>query len=280
MGILTGGSEMFENLKGLAIERNKLFKEVDELCKKHKVPFVQYLDKHSFCPICASERAEESDKEMLEKETKRAYSQNKRWLRQRSILTDKEMLNMNFDNFKTDDEETKLNKEKALQIARRIYKESKDNEMLAGKFGTGKTHLAMAILNQLNEYTDLKLMFVSIDELMRRIKSNFKNFDSPYKEDVIVQTLTEADVLVIDDLGAEVGSVDRNSEATDYNVRVLNAVLSGRMNKPTIFTTNLNNENLRDMYDGRIVSRILKGMTQERVITFKTTTDKRSKIKF
>lgn len=269
-----------DNLQDLAKLRDNLFSETDEICSAHEVNLVQFGDKEPFCPICANERVEQSDKELLEQETEKAYNRSKRWLKQRSVLTNKDMFKMTFDNYQAVDDETKLNKEKALNIARNLYKGSSHNELLAGKFGTGKTHLAMAILNQLNEFTDKKLLFVSIDELMRRIKANFKNDESIYREDVIVQILIDADVLVIDDLGAEVGSVDRKSEATDYNIRVLNAVLSGRMNKPTIFTTNLNNHDLKTMYDGRIMSRILRGMDNERIVLFKTTSDKRSKIEF
>lgn len=269
-----------DNMSDLKKERDKFYKSVPDICEKHQVNCVQLMDKEPFCPLCASERAEKAELNMREKETKKAYNVNKRWLRQRSVLTAREMFRMTFDNFEEMDEETTQNKEKALQIARRLYKGSTDNEMIAGKFGTGKTHLGMAILNQLSEHTDLKLLFVSIDELMRRIKSNFHNYDSPYQEDVIVETLSKADVLVIDDLGAEVGSVDRKSEATDYTIRVLNAVLSGREYKPTIFTTNLSKKDLDKMYDGRITSRIEKGTSQERIIVFSKTTDKRSQIEF
>lgn len=269
-----------ENMSDLKKERDRFYKSVSSICEKHQVNCVQLMDREPFCPLCASERTDESELNMREKETKKAYNKNKRWLSQRSVLTDEEMFNMTFESFKEVDTETKENKAKALEIARELFKGSKHNEMLAGGFGTGKTHLAMAMLNELNKHADMKLLFVSIDELMRRIKSNFHDHTSVYKEDVIVQTLIEADVLVIDDIGAEVGSVDRKSEATDYNVRVLNAVLSGRTSKPTIFTTNLSGKDLTQMYDGRIVSRIRRGITKERTIVFKTTEDKRGQLDF
>lgn len=269
-----------ESMSDLKRERDRFYKSVPDICERHQVNCVQFMDREPFCPLCANERVKKSELSMREKETEKAYNKNKRWLRQRSVLTDKEIFDMTFENFKEVDEETKENKEKAIQIARELFKGSKHNEMLAGGFGTGKTHLAMAILNELNEHTDMKLIFISIDELMRRIKSNFHDYNSIYKEDVIVQTLIDADVLVIDDIGAEVGSVDRKSEATDYNVRVLNAVLSGRTSKPTIFTTNLSGKDLSQIYDGRIVSRIRRGITKERTIVFKKTKDKRGQLDF
>lgn len=257
-----------------------LYTETDELCKKHDVNLVQPIGRDPFCPECAVIRTAWLEAEMIENETNKALEHKKRWLRNRSIVTDKKMFNMTFETFEEMDQETTKNKEKALDMARRYYKGSNRNELLAGKFGAGKSHLAMAILNQLNEYKDLKALFVSMDELMRRIKSSFGNPESPYKEDVVVNMLIESDLLVLDDLGAEVGSVDRNNSATDYNIRVMNGILNGRTNKPTIFTTNLSMKELQEVYDGRLVSRMFRGIEQENIIEFRETPDKRTQIKF
>lgn len=258
----------------------KLYQETDELCEKHHVNLMQPIGREPFCPMCAIIRTAWLEAEMIEEETNKALQRKKRWLRNRSILADKAMLNMTFETFEEMDQETIKNKEKALNMARRYYKGSNKNELLAGKFGTGKSHLAMAILNQLNEHKDLKALFVSMDELMRRIKSSFGNPKSPYQEDIVVNMLIEADLLVLDDLGAEVGSVDRNNSATDYNIRVMNGILNGRTNKPTIFTTNLSMKELHDVYDGRLVSRMFRGIEQENIIEFKETPDKRTQIEF
>lgn len=260
-----------------------MYEDVEEICEQHEINLIRIKNHKPFCPQCAAERTAESEEKLLKKETEKAYNSNRLFLRSRSIVANRTLLDSTFDTFETMDEETTINKEMALNIARRIYQGSTDNEMLAGKFGTGKTHLAMAILNKLNEVSDktnFKLVFVSIDEVLRRIKANFGNERSPYREDRIVSVLSEADVLVIDDLGAEVGAVGRDNEASDYNIRVINAILSGRTDKPTIFTTNLSIGDMRDVYDGRILSRILRGMEQEKIIKFVKTTDKRSKLNF
>lgn len=258
----------------------KLYKEVDMFCNKHDVNLIKPPHAKAFCPKCAVVNAAHDEALMINRESKKAMNSNKRWLRQRSIVTDKEMLNMTFDSFEEMDQETTINKQKALNMARNYYKGSKSNEILVGKFGTGKSHLAMAILNQVNDYKDIKALFVSMDELLRRIKSSFNVLDSSYTEDSMVNTLIEADLLVLDDLGAEVGSVDRNTSATDFNVRVMNGILNGRTNKPTIFTTNLSKKELETVYDGRLVSRMFRGIKQKNVIVFKETTDKRTEINF
>lgn len=270
----------FHGLTALVHEQRKMFRSIDETCSEHEVNLVQYQEKTPFCPMCATERATADEADLIEQETVKAMSSDSRWLKQRSVVTDKNMFNMTFESFEIMDEETKVNKGKALNIARSYYKGAKNNELLTGRFGTGKTHLAMAILNQLNEHQGIKALFVSTDELMRNIKSSFGNPDSPYQESIVVDTLIQADLLALDDLGAEVGSIDRQSSATDYTVRVLNAILNGRTNKPTIITTNLSMKELKKVYDGRLLSRMFRGVKQERIIQFRTTSDKRSNLKF
>lgn len=267
----------------------KLYKETDEKCQKHNISLMQVPGRKPFCPQCAIINTAHAEALMINEETNKAFeneraarerNSNKGYLKNRSIVTNKELFDMTFENFDAMDEETAVNKEKALEVARDYYKGFDGNNILTGKFGTGKTHLAMAILNQLNEHTDKKLLFVQTDELLRRIKTSFNDENSIYTEEFMVNLLTKVDLLVLDDVGAEVGSVDRNKEASDFNIRVMNSILNGRTDKPTIFTTNLGTKELRQVYDGRLLSRMLRGIEEEDVISFKKTTDKRTTIEF
>lgn len=269
-----------DGLADLKKAQEELFKSTEKMCETHDIPLVQYGERTPFCPECASEKVEQDDLRLRETETEKAQNHKKRWLRQRSLVVDEGMFDMTFKNFETADEETRVNKEKALNLAREYYKGSTMNALLAGKFGTGKTHLAMAILNQLNEFKDARYLFVSADELMRKIKSSIGNPGSPYTEDRMIALLSKAELLVMDDMGAEVGSVDRNSQAPDFTIRTINGVLNGRTSKPTIFTTNLSNKELRTAYDGRIVDRMFEGIKQDDIIQFAKTTSKRTEIQF
>lgn len=256
------------------------FKSTNEKCSEHGIYLVQFNDRQPFCPICAEANTKQSEKEFLEEETRKAHESNKRWLKTHSITVDKKVLKATFENFQEVDEETRVNKEKALNIARAYYKGNKHNSMFAGKFGTGKTHLAVAILNQLNEASDVKCMFVSLDELMAKIKAGFNQRDPELTEEQAVYLLSQPDYLVLDDLGAETGAINRDNMAGDFTVRVLNGILNGRMSKPTIFTTNFSSKKMRKVYDGRIMSRIMRGVNEDRVVRFEKTTDKRSQIEF
>lgn len=273
-------------LKETFNEYLKLYEETKETCSKHEIKLIKPPHSRAFCPKCAEINAAHDEATMINNESDRAIKNEKernnvsRWLKKKSIVTNKAMFDMTFENFNEVDEETKVNKQKALKVAQNYYKGYVDNEILVGKFGTGKSHLAMAILNKVNEHKDIKALFVSMDELFRKIKSSFNDKDSPYTEDAVVNMLIEADLLVLDDLGAEVGSVDRNSSASDFNIRVLNGVLNGRLNKPIIFTTNLTMKELINVYDGRLISRMFRGIEEDNIIAFKETNDKRTQIKF
>lgn len=258
----------------------QMYEETDQVCEQHNEKLIRVKELNPFCPVCASEKVAEDEKKLAEAGTKVAYNHKKRWLKERSLVVDRTLFNMTFENFDEVDEETKLNKEKALNLAREYYKGSTKNALLAGKYGTGKTHLSMAILNQLNEYKDERYLFVSADELMRKIKSSFGNPESPFTEDRMIALLSKPKLLVMDDMGAEVGSVERNSAAPDFTIRVMNGMLNGRTSKPTIFTTNLSIKELNKVYGGRIVDRVLNGIEQEDVIQFKQTPSKRTTIKF
>ena len=109
--------------------------------------------------------------------------------------------------------------------------------------------------------------------MLRKIKSTFSK-ESTLTEDAIIRGLVRAEVLIVDDLGAELGALDANTKATNFINRVLFDVFDGRQGKSTIFTTNLTGKRLDEAYDERIVSRILNNF---RTITFKETKDYRRK---
>lgn len=250
---------------------------VEEKCPIHHTRKVTIGNGRPVCLTCAHESlVEQNKKQSIEGTELVNRRKTQSWLFSHSIYLDKTLSKASFDNYSTDDQETTNNKEQALKIAREYYKGETYNTILSGKPGTGKSHLAMSMLKEINEYSKpyRKCLFVSIDEMMRRIRSSFNNSNSQYDEQSMVAMLIEADVLVIDDLGAETGAVTTSKGASDFTTRVLYAIINGRMTKPTIFTTNLNSNSLSEMYDSKLVSRMFRG-AKGHVISFKNTTDKR-----
>lgn len=257
-------------------------KTVDETCEVHETNLVTAFGREPVCLECAAERRDEEVKKMQIELTNRHLKRSTYdWLDKKSIFLDDSLKGATFDGFKKIDEETTNNKEKALNIAREYYKGANYNTILTGKAGTGKSHLAMSMLKVVNEHSDpyRKCLFIAIDELMRRIKDSFGNPESIHTEQSMIAMLTEADLLVIDDLGAETGSIHSDKNATDFTTRTLYAIINGRMKKPTIITTNLNSRDMAKMYDSKLISRMFRG-AEGHIIGFKDTNDKRIKIEF
>ena len=139
------------------------------------------------------------------------------------------------------------------------FKEGKTEKglYLHGSFGSGKTYLISALLNELSKegYTALIIYY---PELLRSLKESFTN-DDYYTR---IKELKEADLLLLDDIGAET--------VTGWNRdEVLGTILQYRMEekKATFFTSNLNLEELASHFStsksaeeqiksGRIMERI------------------------
>ena len=100
-------------------------------------------------------------------------------------------------------------------------------------------------------------------------------FQKPENQTGISKNLLTVDLLVIDDLGAELGDMDAaDPKATAFVNRVLFKVFDGRQGKKTIITTNLTGEAVMKAYDERITSRMFNTY---RHIEFKFTRDKRKR---
>lgn len=104
---------------------------------------------------------------------------------------------------------------------------------LHGSFGSGKTFLIAALLNELKIEKNARIEIVYFQDLLRELKDDFDSLDSK------VRYLCSVDILLIDDIGAE--------KVTDWSRdEILGTILQARMNNKltTFFTSNLNIEEL------------------------------------
>jgi DNA replication protein DnaC len=103
--------------------------------------------------------------------------------------------------------------------------------LFVGPAGTGKTHLAASILRELIERYRVRGRFVELTELIYQIQSTFDP-RSPESKHEVLDPLTDAELLVLDELGAQ--------QMTPWVHDVLYLVINGRYTRrlPTIFTTN------------------------------------------
>ncbi|WBF51990.1 ATP-binding protein [Macrococcoides canis] len=149
--------------------------------------------------------------------------------------------------------------ERAKRISERYVSAfSKNNPQslyFYGGFGLGKTMLSACIMNALkNSY---KVMFIDVSMLLNDFKLAW-NKDSElaksnYTEKMMMYIRT-ADLVIFDDIGAEQGI------KTDKSM--LNNLVNSRMQKHSIFTSNLKNTELaKDTDYERIFSRMMERCT-------------------
>lgn len=180
-----------------------------------------------------------------------------------------------------DNSETEIALASARKFAYQyLNRENKFNTIFSGVPGVGKSHLAMSMLKAINENFSPygSCLFISVNDLMRLIKDSFNNPESKYTETNMVHLLTKVDILVLDDLGSETSFKRDIREASEFIQQVLFGVLNAR--ERTIITTNLNSDELRKIYNPKIISRIFKGV-EGHIVTFtEKTKDMREKINF
>ncbi len=251
----------------------------NKTCEKHGGKL--YMLERGTEPFCIQCRKEKVEADDLERAKQADWIEKRKstydWLLQRSIIADSTIKRATFKTYERMDKETTENAEKAFQIAKRYLAGETFNTVFNGKQGAGKTHLSHAILDYINENSEepKKCLFISVDELFRILKAGISSRDFHQSDFFwIDKTIAEADFLVLDDLGSEVGSIDSDKTASEYITTRLYAIANARQGKSTIITTNLSSENLVRIYDRRLVSRLLAN-SKGNIIVFKETTDKR-----
>ncbi|AGY48055.1 replication initiator/regulator DnaA [Bacillus phage poppyseed] len=222
------------------------------------------FDGQVYCPRCKVEginklledresgRFEESEKE-------RAYQA----FEKESIVTDMTLLNARLNNFVIDrgNQEQANNLADVKKFADAIEQGEVFNVFTQGQRGAGKSHLMYGLAHELNERfkgQSKRVLFVEIKEMLDLIKDSFNNKQSMYTEMYFKKLLSEADILVLDDLGAETGAIDTEKNATNFTVNTLYGVMTARQDKVTLTTSNLSGKQLFKMYDKKLVSRLMK----------------------
>jgi DNA replication protein DnaC len=102
---------------------------------------------------------------------------------------------------------------------------------LEGPPGVGKTHLAVAVLRQVVAATSARAVFYDTRDLLRVIRSTYDPVVRTTEIEVL-RPVMQADLLVLDDLGAE--------KTTEWVEETLNLIVNTRYNerRVTVFTSN------------------------------------------
>lgn len=111
--------------------------------------------------------------------------------------------------------------------------------LLYGRTGRGKTHLAAAMANSLQDKYSVAFAYVPV------FLEGMRGTSAP------LQSFLSADLLILDDIGSE--------RETEWAVERLLMIVDGRLLnlKPTVFTTNFNIEDFEVRVGAKLSSRIL-----------------------
>ena len=128
------------------------------------------------------------------------------------------------------DEKERTNIKKYIKdfLKKKIQGENVKGMYLSGSFGSGKSYILSALLNELSN-KGFKTIIVHYPSLLNRLKSSFND----YNYDEVLNEITTCDLLLIDDIGAENNSPWARDE-------VLGTILQYRMDNEltTFFTSN------------------------------------------
>lgn len=184
-----------------------------------------------------------------------------------SLFSGGQRIDFNFKNWKPDMQ--KSNPNLAKEVGRRVFALAKEmvntpiKVLLVGPPGVGKTSLAMATLNFMAS-EGFSVMTVSTMELAHLIDSRYEASDIKDRLMYLEKLMKTADVLLLDDLGSEGGMKSNvtpvRKDMQELLFRVANARIDLKRNEPIhsmIVTTNCTSDELAQMYNSKIISRIV-----------------------
>lgn len=235
-----GLQERIEELK-----RNN--QSAQEMCKRLLVANgypEDYLKVHFTCPVC---RDTGSDGAKI-CECARQLSGR---LMAESLNENAQLALSSFDTFSLDyySGEDRRIMERILSFAKQYaagFTPSSGNILMLGRTGLGKTHLSLAIANEVLQ-KGYSVLYDSVINILFKIQKESFSYD---KNSEMLDTVMDVQLLILDDLGTEYEN--KMYSSTIYNI------VNTRLNrgKPTIISTNMDFKQIAARYDERVVSRL------------------------
>ena len=244
----------------IALSYHRNTEQQEELCDKHNIPLIKILRTESVvCRMCESERIHEENQARVNELADAENERERKYYLEKFSLYDEVLKNATLDNFETPTEKEAEKLAFAKRICREWSEGARNNIVLQGEAGTGKSHLAFAMVKALSEYTKEIAIFINVTDLLMKIKADFS------QEEFLVNKIASAKFLVLDDLGME--------NNTEWTYRVLYSILNNRSN--TLITTNMSADKIEERYGRPFLDRIMKGVDKEHVLKFEDLKSKR-----
>lgn len=222
-------------------------------CDKHGNYEAKYLDSFrdktivfTYCPHCAKEKNDAEEAEQKRKQELEFLERRNNNLIKAGVS--KRNLGKVFDSFVVNNE----GQHKALEACKQFVNDVSNsrpanNMFFIGSVGTGKTHLASSVIQEL--YDTKSVRMIRVIELIRILKETWQRGSENTERDVIA-FFGGLDVLVLDEVGIQFGSETERMFMFDIiNTRYDNML-------PTILISNLDINNLKEILGEQAVDRL------------------------
>ena len=201
----------------------------------------------TICPECAARLATEEKAKLSERDRQKRMDRARRAVSASSMGT--LLANASFDEWENRPELAKL-----FADCRAYAKEWPDRKaqgkglVLAGLNGTGKSYLAACIKREVEAQGDV-VVFVSVPDLGGRIRATWDREKGAPTEQEVFDAMTDADLLVLDDLGAEAPRPITEEQ--------LYRIIDGRYRnkRPVVVTANVSPKDFEARFGIRIADR-------------------------
>jgi DNA replication protein DnaC len=203
------------------------------------------------CPTCGEEWDEKLKREEAEREERDKVDRIQHRMNRLNI--GKRFSGMTFEDYLPVNIEAEKIKATCQRYAETFPDRLKtgDGLIFIGSCGTGKNMLA-AILCQEVVRQEKSAVHTTIFKLIRAIKDTWRQ-DSSKNEDAVINSFSDPDLLVIDEIGVQFGSETERL----YLTEIINNRYESR--KPTILISNLNLDELETVLGTRIIDRFYEG---------------------
>jgi DNA replication protein DnaC len=155
---------------------------------------------------------------------------------------------------------TTAEQQKALNTCRRYatefsqIAESGRCLLLLGKPGTGKTHLSVAIANEIMARSSATAVYRTVGSVLQAIRASYDR-TSEQSESQILSSLISPSLLILDEIGVS------KEKSSDFELTTLFAIINGRYEeqRPTVIVSNLDAKALPAAIGERCADRLREG---------------------